>query len=281
MLSIESPSFSRGGMPVAEPFLLSDQHFRDINPVDCGWERCEPSHSFGPTARMYWLLHYVVSGSGVFESGGVRHPVRGGQMFVIRPLETTFYQADEHDPWEYIWIGFTTALTLPAPLREQAVVQHSGLGSLFSSVLRLRTMTQGRELFLCGQVYQLLSLLSERQPLENDYVEQAQTYLASNYMQDVSISGLAARLGLNRSYFSTLFHQRTGLSPQQYLLRCRMEHARELLCSHAFTPGEAALAVGYPDIFAFSRMFKRYYGMSPTEATKKAEKRKLVSSKKI
>ena len=47
---------------MAEPFLLSDQHFRDINPVDCGWERCEPSHSFGPTARMYWLLHYVVSG---------------------------------------------------------------------------------------------------------------------------------------------------------------------------------------------------------------------------
>ena len=274
MLSIESPSFSRGGMPVAEPFLLSDQHFRDINPVDCGWERCEPSHSFGPTARMYWLLHYVVSGSGVFESGGVRHPVRGGQMFVIRPLETTFYQADEHDPWEYIWIGFTTALTLPAPLREQAGVQHSGLGSLFSSVLRLRTMTQGRELFLCGQVYQLLSLLSERQPLENDYVEQAQTYLASNYMQDVSISGLAARLGLNRSYFSMLFHQRTGLSPQQYLLRCRMEHARELLCSHAFTPGEAALAVGYPDIFAFSRMFKRYYGVSPSEALRQNQANK-------
>ena len=274
MLSIESPSFSRGGIPVAEPFLLSDQHFRDINPVDCGWERCEPSHSFGPTARMYWLLHFVVSGSGVFESGGVRHPVRGGQMFVIRPLETTFYQADEHDPWEYIWIGFTTALTLPAPLREQAVVQHSGLGSLFSSVLRLRTMTQGRELFLCGQVYQLLSLLSERQPLENDYVEQAQTYLASNYMQDVSISGLAARLGLNRSYFSTLFRQQTGFSPQQYLLRCRMEHARELLCSHAFTPGEAALAVGYPDIFAFSRMFKRYYGVSPSEALRQNQANK-------
>lgn len=274
MLSIKNPSFFGGGMPVAEPFLLSDQHLRDINPVDCGWERCEPSHSFGPTARMYWLLHYVVSGSGIFESGGVRHPVRAGQMFVIHPLETTFYQADEHDPWEYIWIGFTTALTLPAPLREQAVVQHSGLGSLFSSVLRLRTMAQGRELFLCGQVYQLLSLLSERQPSENDYVEQAQTYLASNYMQDVSISGLAARLGLNRSYFSTLFHQRTGLSPQQYLLRCRMEHARELLCSHAFTPGEAALAVGYPDIFAFSRMFKRYYGVSPSEALRQNQANK-------
>ena len=151
---------------MAKSFLLSDQHFRDVNPVDCGWEHCEPSHFFGPTARMYWLLHYVVSGSGVFETGGVRYPVRTGQMFVIRPLETTFYQADEHDPWEYIWIGFHTELTLPAPLREQAVVQHSGLGSLFSSALRLENMAQGREMYLCGLIYQLLSLLSEHRPSE-------------------------------------------------------------------------------------------------------------------
>lgn len=165
---------------MAKSFLLSNQHFRDVNPVDCGWERCEPSHSFGPTARMFWLLHYVVSGSGIFETGGVRYPVRTGQMFVIRPLETTFYQADEHDPWEYIWIGFHTELTLPAPLREQAVVQHSGLGSLFSSALRLENMTQGREMYLCGLIYQLLSLLNEHRPSESDYVEQAQTYLACN-----------------------------------------------------------------------------------------------------
>ena len=155
---------------MAKSFLLSNQHFRDVNPVDCGWERCEPSHFFGPTARMYWLLHYVVSGSGIFETDGVRYPVRAGQMFVIHPLETTFYQADEHDPWEYIWIGFHTELTLPAPLREQAVVQHSGLGSLFSSALRLETMAQGREMYLCGLIYQLLSLLSERRPSESDYV---------------------------------------------------------------------------------------------------------------
>lgn len=261
---------------MAKSFLLSDQHFRDVNPVDCGWERCEPSHSFGPTARMYWLLHYVVSGSGVFESGGVGRPVRAGQMFVIRPLETTFYQADDRDPWEYIWIGFTSALTLPAPLREQAVVQHSGLSSIFSSVLRLEAMTQGRELYLCGRIFQLLSLLSERQPSENDYVEQARTYLASNYMMDISIAGLAGQLGLNRSYFSTLFRQRTGLSPQQYLLKCRMEHAQELLCGYGFSPGEAALAVGYPDIFAFSRMFKRYYGFSPSEAIRQAAINKLT-----
>lgn len=95
-------------------------------------------------------------------------------------------------------------------------------------------------------------------------------------MMDISIAGLAGQLGLNRSYFSTLFRQRTGLSPQQYLLKCRMEHARELLCGYGFTPGEAALAVGYPDIFAFSRMFKRYYGFSPSEAIRQAAINKLT-----
>ena len=92
---------------MAKSFLLSDQHFRDVNPVDCGWERCEPSHSFGPTARMFWLLHYVVSGSGIFETGGVRYPVRTGQMFVIRPLETTFIRRTSTTPGNTSGSAFT------------------------------------------------------------------------------------------------------------------------------------------------------------------------------
>ena len=47
-------------------FLLLNRHFHDLNPLLCGWEKCESKHSFGPSAREYYLIHYVVSGSGVF-----------------------------------------------------------------------------------------------------------------------------------------------------------------------------------------------------------------------
>lgn len=50
--------------------LLVNRHWHDVNPVDCGWEACKPGHAFGPAARFYWLLHYVVQGRGTFTAGG-------------------------------------------------------------------------------------------------------------------------------------------------------------------------------------------------------------------
>ncbi len=251
-------------------FYLSDQHWKDINPVDFGWESCQPSHAFGPTARVYWLLHYVIQGKGIFETGGRRYPVHAGQMFVIRPWEITYYQADEQNPWEYCWLGFTASVALPDSLLHQAVIQANGLDDLFAAIQRAESMSLGREFYLCACIYQLLALLQSMQGTPNDPIEQAATYIASNYMKPLSVSEIAAGMNLNRSYFSKQFRQHTGLSPQQYLIQCRMNHAREMLEKYGFSPGEAALAVGYPDVFAFSRMYKRFYGVSPSNHRKRS-----------
>ncbi len=249
--------------------LLVNRHWHDINPVDCGWEACAPGHSFGPAARFYWLLHYVIQGRGAFTAGGKESPVRAGQMFVIRPFEVTYYEADRREPWEYIWIGFTCGIPLPECLLQEAVVNASRCGSIFSSMLEAENQTDGRELFLCGKVFQLLAALEEKPAGGEDYVEQARTYLEANYMRDVSIGELAGKLNLNRSYFSTLFRKKTGKSPQQYLTDYRMGRACQLMTEHGHSPGKAALSTGYPDIFSFSRMFKKHFGVSPREYSRR------------
>lgn len=253
------------GFFLVEPIFLVNHHWNDINPVDCGQEKCVSNHAFGPAARFYWLLHYVVQGSGTFTIGGKKYPVRPGQIFVIRPFEVTFYEADSQNPWEYIWIGFTAGIDLPDCLNREYVVNASRCGSIFSSMLEAGEMEDGRELYLCGKIYQLLARLTEKQQGEEDYVERAKTYLESNYMREISIVELAEQMNLNRSYFSTLFRRKTGRSPQQYLTDYRMEKACELMVEHGCAPGEAALSTGYPDIFSFSRMFKRKFGVSPRE----------------
>ena len=253
------------GFFLVEPIFLVNHHWNDISPVDCGQEKCVPNHAFGPAARFYWLLHYVVQGSGTFTIGGKKYPVRPGQIFVIRPFEVTFYEADSQNPWEYIWIGFTAGIDLPDCLNREYVVNASRCGSIFSSMLEAGEMEDGRELYLCGKIYQLLARLTEKQQGEEDYVERAKTYLESNYMREISIVELAVHMNLNRSYFSTLFRRKTGRSPQQYLTDYRMEKACELMVEHGCAPGEAALSTGYPDIFSFSRMFKRKFGVSPRE----------------
>lgn len=50
---------------MVKEILLADQHFHDLNPIICGHQECEPNHAFGPSTRFYWLLHYVVQGSGI------------------------------------------------------------------------------------------------------------------------------------------------------------------------------------------------------------------------
>lgn len=46
--------------------MLENLRLWDVNPLICGEEACEPGHTFGPAARDYYLLHYVLSGKGTF-----------------------------------------------------------------------------------------------------------------------------------------------------------------------------------------------------------------------
>lgn len=256
--------------------LVSNREFREINPLQAGWERCRSGHSFGPALRSFYLLHYVVSGHGTFRTENKSSRVGPGEIFVIRPGETTFYQASSEDPWHYIWIGFTLGLPLPEALKSD-VVSLPQAGEIFSSVPDLVHRENGREASLCGKLWELFSLLEQEEipssarkgKSADAYVNMAKTYMETEYMRNVSVTALARKLNLDRSYFSKLFKESTGKSPQQYLTWLRLKKAAELLREYGKTPGEAAIAVGYSDVFSFSRMFKRHFGISPREYGKR------------
>lgn len=105
--------------------LLDNLHMADINPRICGVEACAPGHSFGPAVREYFLLHYVVRGKGIFRRGKREYTLQAGEIFVIRPGEVTYYEADMRDPWEYMWAGFDCAPPFAA-LLEQDVLRLPG-----------------------------------------------------------------------------------------------------------------------------------------------------------
>ena len=72
----------------------------------CGREQCAAGHSFGPAVRPHYLIHFILSGQGRYHVNGDIHHLQAGDAFLIYPGETTFYEADEKNPWEYAWIGF-------------------------------------------------------------------------------------------------------------------------------------------------------------------------------
>lgn len=252
--------------------MLENLRLRDVNPLICGEEACEPGHTFGPAARDYYLLHYVLSGKGTFFSGGRSYTVTKGQIFVIRPHEMTCYRADGQDPWHYCWVGFESSLDLSV-LFSRDVITTPDCGHVFHALRDSSGVQAGREWYICGKIYELLSLLRAPvagAPQASEYVRRAVNFIESNYIKDISVEGIAAQLSLDRSYFSTIFKKYTGKSPQKYIVDYRLTRAAELIAVKRYKPTDAARSAGYPDIFNFSRMFKKKFGVSPREYGKAA-----------
>ena len=90
-----------------------------------------------------------------------------------------------------------------------------------------------------------------------------QNYLRLTFMQsDLRVENVAQQIHLNRRYLSRLFREEIGQTPQEYLISVRMQAADRYL-RNGISVGETATLCGYTDMFNFSKMFKKYYGVSP------------------
>lgn len=250
--------------------IVINQHLSGINPLQFGYEQCKPLHSFGPFVREYWLIHYVESGSGCFFKKGVTYQVQAGDMFIIAPYEETFYQADEANPWSYSWMGFTAA-DIPCNL-QRAVLHCPAARAVFEDAKRCTEMDVGKSVFLAAKIWELLAVIMEQDTRPHtDYVQTARSIIHSSYMNRLTVSDIARSLHLNRSYFSDIFKQKMGVSPQQYLNTYRLKKAADLMCVYGQSPTLAALSTGYADVYTFSKMFKRHFGVSPRTYVQKAK----------
>lgn len=100
------------------------------------------------------------------------------------------------------------------------------------------------------------------------WFERSIRYADLHACEGMTVEELADLVGINRNYFSTAFSQLAGKSPSAYLQERVMERAVHLLLDQQATVAEIAYSLGYADPYGFTRAFKRYYGMPPTQYRK-------------
>jgi AraC family transcriptional regulator len=95
-------------------------------------------------------------------------------------------------------------------------------------------------------------------------VKRVTGYMCENLAADVTLDELANLVGLSRFHFCHAFRQATGRRPHEWLTRLRIDRARALLGARELRIIDVALAVGYETQSAFTAVFRKTTGMTPT-----------------
>ncbi|TSB47917.1 helix-turn-helix domain-containing protein [Alkalicoccobacillus porphyridii] len=91
------------------------------------------------------------------------------------------------------------------------------------------------------------------------------TYIQNNYSTSIRIHELATIVGMSEKYFISYFKRAIGVTPGRYIHQLKMNEAKKMLFSKKYTIQQIANTLGYSDAYSFSKSFKTYYKVSPSE----------------
>jgi AraC family transcriptional regulator len=134
----------------------------------------------------------------------------------------------------------------------------SASGSLFSDALLIEVVATLVEMATPHRT-RLIAGLTRGDLLRVD------ACMRARLSEDIGLSDLAALTGLSGAHFCRAFKLSTGRSPYQALIDLRMHHAQELLGRPALSIAEVALACGYAQPAHFAKLFRRAFGLTPSE----------------
>ncbi|WP_046214333.1 response regulator [Paenibacillus wulumuqiensis] len=144
----------------------------------------------------------------------------------------------------------------------------SQLNTQTDRAIDLHREYQDHYVFYYGKYYwKTIRPAEEAECLRNNLiVSQVKSYLDNYYNQKgLTIHEVARKNHVSPNYLSYLFKKYTGFKLWEYVIKLRMEESRELLTSTDLRRYEVADKVGYESPEHFSKIFKKYYGISPSE----------------
>ena len=238
-------------------------------------------------------LSLITDGKARHVVGGESYQIESGDVFIIH--ERVAHGFEETDKLRLYNIMFDPKLLPDSDISEsegfKALFAPEKNARSFSSHLRLdprdfelaahlfrriyreysekrvgwKTAVQGDFLRLTVTLSRLYDFDRVKDSHGMEKIAGAAAFIEQNYAENISVTRLAEMSNYSLRQFIRLFKKAFGCIPTEYIANLRMQKARELLRGKTVSITDIALYCGYGDSNYFSRIFRKYNGMTPSE----------------
>ena len=266
----------------------------DLHVEHYGFENTLPDKAL-ISARGYpaFRLHFIIGGSLTLHADGKRIPLKRNHLFLLRPDADVTYKTNPADPASFYWVsvsgqkcktyfaemGFGEGYTVAVPKEYRRDLRRTFFAN-FCVEEPLKDIIDSVFLTNFLHIYHLLYLIShkEKTPKQaagkrTEYIERTLEYINRHYTDPaLTIKEIARAIHIHENYLSHTFREEMGLPFREYLTQKRISMSYSLMESGMTSVSEIAYTVGFADALYFSKVFKRYNGISPREHLQKLHK---------
>lgn len=243
-------------------------------------------------------LAYVINGRALHTINGIKTIVEKGNYFIINYGTAHKYTLINNDNFDLINILFKPELIdkslkcchsfldlinhylirinyTSLEKKPTDVIFHDNDQTILDLINRMQYEYENKkpgyiELLRCHLIEIIICTMrtiskNQEEFLENDFISRIKEYVEKYYMNPITLHDISRELNFSVSYMSRKFKQDTGLTFVAYLQRKRMEQSGRLIANTDKKFSEIAELVGYRDIKFFNKVFKKQWGMTPSE----------------
>ncbi len=230
--------------------------------------------SFSKNKTCHNELIFHLSGESTVLFNGKQLVVTKDCIRFLPQGEVREYIVKRKTPGECIDVFFDTDIPVSDSAFVISPIQAEKIKALFKKLFAIWVAKDDGYYFECiSLLYKIFAELQKKNYIpESQYssIKPAIEYIEKHFLdKKITAEELVSCCAISYPYIKKLFVKKFGMSPIRYSIQLKINYACDLLRSEVYTVTQTSELCGYNDVYFFSRQFKEYVGISPTNFIKK------------